>query len=129
MIIEWVDCYRDGGTITIKTDEYEICIDHRIATKTPFAVYQGYPDKNKIIQEGNRLKELLPIIKEARDIYGYNRDAFNECIKRIENNLVYPPISFEKIIEPYPTSSEDSVAQAIAEQIDKEIIEKFNKRK
>lgn len=37
------DTYRDGGTLSFKTDEGVICIDRRIGTTTKGMLYKDYP--------------------------------------------------------------------------------------
>lgn len=56
-----IGMYRDGGTLSIKTNLGEFCIDGRIGSKTKGVMYSGYPDKS----EPTDGKTALDILKMA----------------------------------------------------------------
>lgn len=50
--------YRDGGTISIKTDIGEFCIDNRIGSETKGVMFNGYPDKSEPTDIDTEIKIL-----------------------------------------------------------------------
>lgn len=69
--IESINVYRDGGTVSVKTNLGEYCIDRRIGSdKNPHknAIFSGYPNSlNQPVtgEDGKQLKRsLLSALKE-----------------------------------------------------------------
>jgi hypothetical protein len=53
-----INTYRDGGTISIKTTIGEFCIDQRIMSKTKGQMYDGYPERSKLVDKETEEKIL-----------------------------------------------------------------------
>lgn len=60
-----VDTYRDGGTVLIRKDDVEYCIDHRIDTKTRGFLYKGYPKEGGLVTEPKDLFEFMTLVTEC----------------------------------------------------------------
>ncbi len=65
---------RDGGTLSIQTDEGLFTVDNRIVTTTAGKVYNGYPknDKSNIVEDKQVLLDLTEAVKEYSSLnYSY----------------------------------------------------------
>lgn len=84
--------YMDGGTASIATDDGTYCIDKRLLTKTPNALYKDYPlkDNSNLISKTIELKkELLAALKiysSANDLSEYYLQMINDINKILNEN-------------------------------------------
>ena len=83
-----VNYYRDGGTIDVKTDEVDYCIDRRIGTKTEGVVYIGYPKNNGT----NRVPDQIKI--ERRLLAGLEKYQ-----KRLEYDMSFTELAIKLLKE------------------------------
>lgn len=75
--------YKDGGTISIKTDEGVFCIDNRIASTTKGKIFKGYPNGNDI----NMIENSISIKKELlNSLKTYKNNFYQESIDNLINN-------------------------------------------
>ena len=82
MIINNIDVYRDGGTVKVETNEGIFYIDRRIRTETKGGVYDDYPNKGNIIDNGEEIKQRLYNSMEGYEHPFYkNIEGIREFIK------------------------------------------------
>ena len=71
----YIDQYRDGGTVHISETNDEgkvinhLCIDNRIGTKTPGAVYPDYPSNCEMIKTKSELEAAKIFLDKAVPSY------------------------------------------------------------
>ena len=69
-IIE-IDSYRDGGTMSVKTEQnMTYCVDNRINSKTKGSIFLDYPkkDNSNIIEKQDEIRnEMINAIKKYTD--------------------------------------------------------------
>jgi hypothetical protein len=69
-----MDMYKDGGTIEIKTDEGEFCIDDRLFSDYKGKIFKGYPqndNKNLILNQEKIKYDLLVALKNYNEDKGF----------------------------------------------------------
>ncbi len=91
MIINNIDVYRDGGTISMKVNisfegfsyEGEICLDKRMRDKGDGKLWFGYPEKegSSIIED---VKLLEHIKKGVIDYKKYQNFKLDELIENLK---------------------------------------------
>ena len=59
MTINNIDVYRDGGTVKVETNEGTFYVDRRIGTETKANVYNDYPNRGNIMDNGEEIKQRL----------------------------------------------------------------------
>jgi hypothetical protein len=67
MEIRGTTTYKDGGTVSIHTDEGEFCIDRRVNTKTEGVIYLGHPNddnQNRVRNQAEIKKQLLKAMEK-----------------------------------------------------------------
>jgi len=64
------DTLRDGGTLSIQTDEGLFTVDNRIVTTTAGKVFNGHPknDKSNLVEDEQVLLDLTEAIKESSSL-------------------------------------------------------------
>ena len=75
-----VDYCWDGGSALIGTDAGTYCVDRRIDSETPNAVYTAYPDEGGILCNSVR-GDLL----DALQRYGHQDDAIQILINDLHS--------------------------------------------
>ena len=82
MRIQKLDFYWDGGTCEVITDEGQFCIDSRLGTETPNAIYDKYPDDDSAkIVDSDIKKTLIELLRE------YAKDDKNMYASVVQENI------------------------------------------
>ncbi len=59
--------YRDGGTLSYKTNIGELCCDNRIGTKTRGKWFYGHPNENNSVKSQKFIDNFNELRKEYHD--------------------------------------------------------------
>lgn len=87
-----INILKDGGTIVIDTSIGEICIDHRIGTKTKGRMYKGKPGKHDSeLLDAREEVDLGWKLAEPLKKYANNRDAqYRELARKLIIDFILP---------------------------------------
>lgn len=82
MKINNIGACLDGGTVKVETNEGTFYIDRRIGTETKGNVYDDYPDRGNIMDNGEEIKQRLYNSLEGYEHPFYkNIESIREFIK------------------------------------------------
>lgn len=84
-----INIYRDGGTISIQTNQGTYCIDGRLLSnnernKTKGMLFLGYPSHSDPLSE-QETKKLKREFKIALKEFGMQSLKYQECLPLIES--------------------------------------------